>query len=155
MWEPPTLGDPDGVFELYDSIPQPVPIVLTSDIVEEVASKLSGAAGPGGTDSEELKTWLLRYGPESLALRTKMAEFANWLANKHPPWAAYRALMACRLVALDKQPGVRPLGISKIYRQLMAKCLLAVSGHHTTQACGNFNLCAGLRAGIEGVAHVV
>eukprot|EP00534_Pseudo-nitzschia_fraudulenta_P001034 CAMPEP_0201119006 /NCGR_PEP_ID=MMETSP0850-20130426/3183_1 /ASSEMBLY_ACC=CAM_ASM_000622 /TAXON_ID=183588 /ORGANISM="Pseudo-nitzschia fraudulenta, Strain WWA7" /LENGTH=295 /DNA_ID=CAMNT_0047384539 /DNA_START=18 /DNA_END=901 /DNA_ORIENTATION=+ len=37
----------------------------------------------------------------------------------------------------------------------MAKCLQAVSGHHVTQACINFNLCAGLRAGIEGAAHVV
>ena len=77
MRKPPTLGDLDGVFEPYNSIPKPVPIVLTSDIVEEVASKLSGAAGPGGTDSEELKTWLLRYGAESLALRTNMADFAN------------------------------------------------------------------------------
>ena len=61
MREPPTLGTPDGVFEPYPSIPAVVPTVVTSDVVEEVPSKLSGAAGPGGTDSEELKTWLLRF----------------------------------------------------------------------------------------------
>ena len=65
MHKPPTLGDPDSVFEPYDSVPDAVPDVVTSDINEEVATKLSGAAGPRGTDSEELKTWLLRYRAES------------------------------------------------------------------------------------------
>jgi len=155
MREPPTLGDPDGVFEPYPSVPDIVPTVVTSDIVKEVSSKLSGTAGPGGTDSKAIKTWLLRYGAESHTLCSKMAAFTKWLANAHPPWAAYRALMACRLVALDKQLGVCPLGISEIYRRLLAKYLLGVSGHHATQACDNFDLCAGLRASIEGAAHAV
>ena len=53
-----------------------------------------------------------------------MEDFVTRLATEHPPWAAYRALMACRLVALDKQPGTRPLDIGEIYRQLMAKCAI-------------------------------
>ena len=72
-----------------------------------------------------------------------------------PPWAAYRAMMACRLVALDKQPGVRPVGIGEIYRRLWAKCLLKVAGSQATAACDNLNLCAGLAAGIEGAVHAV
>jgi hypothetical protein len=27
--------------------------------------------------------------------------WGSWLANESPPWAAYRAMMACRLVALE------------------------------------------------------
>jgi hypothetical protein len=63
--------------------------------------------------------------------------------------------MACRLVALDKSPGVRPVGIGEVYRRLMAKCLLKVVGHQATDAAGNLNLCAGLSAGIEGAIHAV
>lgn len=63
--------------------------------------------------------------------------------------------MACRLVALDKLPGVRPVGIGEIYRRLMAKCVLKGIGHQVTTACGNLNLCAGLPAGIEGVVHAI
>ena len=44
-----------------------------------------------------------------------MAKWANWLANETPPWAAYRTMMASRLVALNKEPGVRPVGIGKTY----------------------------------------
>ena len=102
--DPTELGSEDGVFEPYPALPKAMPLCITQDVVETVASKLSGAAGPGGTDGEELKSWLLWYGSHSQSLRDEFAIFTNWLANDHPPWAAYRAFMACRLVALDKQP---------------------------------------------------
>lgn len=152
--DPPT--DPDsGVFEPYPETPDLPPLVITADHVEAVASHLSGAAGPGGTDAVDLRNWLLRYHGNSAALRAEMAALTTWIAASNPPWAAIRALMACRLVALDKQPGVRPVGIGEVYRRLMAKCVLRVTGDHATQACGNFNLCAGLKAGIEGAVHAM
>jgi hypothetical protein len=77
------------------------------------------------------------------------------VSNGHPPWAAYRALMACRLIGLDKCPGVRPVGIGEIWRRLIAKCIIEVCGHKATQAAGNLNLCAGLPGGIEGAIHAV
>jgi hypothetical protein len=63
--------------------------------------------------------------------------------------------MACRLVALDKEPGTRPVGIGEIYRPLFAKCVLEACGSQATTACGNLNLCADLPAGIEGAVHAV
>jgi hypothetical protein len=128
---------------------------ITADLVKDVASRLSGGAGPGGTDAVDLKNWLLRFGEESELLRTSLARLAEWLANEHPPWVAYRALMACRLVALDKSLGVRPVGIGEVYRRLMAKCVLKAVGHQATDVAGNLNLCAGLPAGIEGAIHGV
>ena len=122
------------------------------ETVEQVASHLSGAAGPDGVDGVDLRNWLLRFGKESEALREEMAAWSEWSANCHPPWAAYRALMAGRLVALDKSPGVRPVGIGSIFWRLFAKCLIKVIGHEATSACGNVNLlCAGLPAEIEGL----
>jgi hypothetical protein len=152
----PDLEDPDrGSFEEYPSIPEPLPLEITDEVVSVVGSRLSGGAGPGGTDAVSLRNWLLRFGKESEALRLEFAKLAEWLANSHPPWAAYRGLMACRLVALDKDPGVRPIGIGEIYRRLLAKCLLKVAGAEATAAAGNLNLCAGLAAGIEGAVHAV
>ena len=153
--EPPSVGTIDGAFEPYPDRPTPIPVDVTAEDVESVSSRLSGAAGPGGTDAVDLRNWLLRFGKESEALRLEMAAWTNWLANTHPPWAAYRAIMSNRLVALDKMPGTRPVGIGEVYRRLWAKCLLKVIGHHATTACGNFNLCAGLPAGIEGAVHAI
>ncbi len=159
----PTLRDPqiadgavDGAFEKYDEgAPSVVPVVILADMVKCIAAKLLGVAGLGGTDVVDLRNWLLRFGAESEAFRKEMASWTTWLVNESPPWPAYRALMAGRLVALDKQPGVQPIGISEIYRHLMAKCVLAMTGQQATTMCDNLNLCASLQAGIEGAVHVM
>ena len=152
----PDLSNPNHhAFEHYDSQPEPIPLLVTAMDIEEVSRKISGGAGPSGVDYIDLRNWLLRFGAESEGLRVEMANWTNWLANSHPPWAAYRALMAARLVALDKEPGVRPVGIGEIYRRLMAKTTIKATGTKATVACGSSNLCAGLPAGIEGAVHAL
>jgi hypothetical protein len=60
-----------------------------------------------------LKNWLLRHGDHSGRLRNAMATWVDWLSNGSPPYAAYPAVNTVRTVALDKSPGVRPLGIGE------------------------------------------
>ena len=140
---------------VYDEVPDFVDLDITADVVEKVAKKLSGSAGPGGVDSSSLQSWLLNYGVESRQLRKACARLAEWLANTHPPWAAYRALINGRLVAIDKCPGVRPVGIGELFRRLVAKCVLLVAGEEAQIACGVDQLCGGLEAGIEGGIHAM
>ena len=63
--------------------------------------------------------------------------------------------MACRLVALDKRPGVRPTDIGETLRREVAKLVMREAGEQAKTACGNLQLCAGLEAGIEGATHAV
>ena len=142
-------------FEAYEEVPASIPVDCSQEIVAEVASKLSGGAGPGSVDGLMMKNWLLRHGKASQILREELAAWTEWLCNERPPWAAYRGLMSCRLVALDKCPGVRPLGIGDIWRRGIAKCALKVCGEDAKAACGSTQLCAGLEAGIEGAMHAV
>ena len=99
--------------EDYNVLPELVSLDITSDTVLEVSSKIRGAGGPGGVDSLTLQHWLLRFGKESNHLREAIASLTRWLANESPPWAAYRAIISNRLIALDKCPGVRPVGIEE------------------------------------------
>ena len=101
---------------------------ITEDTVAKVARRLSGSAGLGGTDSHALKHWLLRFGVASTKLRVALAEFTDWLSNGFPPWAGYRGLMSGRLCALDKCPGVRPVGVGETWRRATAKIVLLVAG---------------------------
>ena len=142
-------------FEEYTECLDSVPVDCTTEIVEKVAGKLRGGAGPGSVDAIAMGNWLLRHGKFSQLLREELAEWTEWMCNGRPPFAAYRALMACRLVALDKQPGVRPVGIGEIWRRAISKCALTVCGEDAKAACGSTNLCAGLEAGIEGALHSV
>ena len=84
--------------------PEMVPVDITDNGVSAVAGRLSGGAGPGGTDSLSLMHCLLRFGVASGELWLIVAEMGEWLSNGQPPWAAYRALMSGRLIALDKSP---------------------------------------------------
>ena len=71
---------------------------------------------------------LLRFGVVSGELRQIVAEFREWLSNGRPQWAAYSAMIYSRLIALDKSPGIRPVGIGETWRHLLAKCVLQVMG---------------------------
>ena len=152
---PPPHDTPIEALENFPDKPDPCPVVITSDAVERLSHKLRGGAGPSGVDATHLLRWLTHFDVESDKLRQEMADWTMWLANEHPPWAAYREIVASRLVALDKNPGVRPVGIGEIFRRLWGKLVLDSVGLEATEACGVRNLCAGLSAGIEGAVHAV
>ena len=137
----------------YNSVPAFVNVVITEENVEKTASKLSGSGGLNGFDSVALKNVLLQRGQASRKLRQTFAKFASWLANDFPPWAAYRALMWCREIALDKMPGVRPIGIGDIFRRFIAKLVLVDAGPYATDVCGSDQLAAGLKSGVDGAIH--
>ena len=99
-----------ATFEKHGEVPKIVPLNFTEDDITWVASKFSGAVGELGVEAIELRNWLLCFGCVSEELRVVVASLEVWIANSSPPWAAYRALMACFLVALDKRPGLRPVG---------------------------------------------
>ena len=114
-----------------------------------LASKLSGAAGALGEEAMELRNCLLSFGCASDELRVVVARLADWMANSSPPWSAYRALMACCHVALDRRPGVRPVGIGETLRQALATLVMRAARDQAKTACGDLQICAGLEASIE------
>ena len=63
--------------------------------------------------------------------------------------------MACRLVALNKRPWVRPVGIGEMLRRVLAKLVMRAAGDQARTAYGYIQLYAGIDAGIEGATHVV
>ena len=102
-----------ATLEPYEETPIFISVNIMEETVESVARKLPGSSGPGGTDSEALQGWLNKFGEESTRLRTSVENFVGWLANGSPPWAAYLAFMPGRLISLDKQPDIRPLGVGE------------------------------------------
>ena len=81
----------------------------------------------------------------------------DWLTGwpTSPPWSAYCALMACRLVTLDKKTRVLPVGIGETLFRDLAKLVMRAAGYQAKMARGNMQLCAGLKSGIEGETHAM
>ena len=99
----------------YNDTPAVIPLDISADHSEKVASKLLGSSGVDGIDGMEPKHWMLWFGTISMALCQVMADLTHWISNNTPSWVAYWSLMACQLVAFDKQPGTRPVGIRSMF----------------------------------------
>ena len=84
---------------------------ITNKTVTAVAGRLLVGAGPGGKGLLSLQRWLLRFRAASGEVWLIVGDFVEWMGNGRPPWAAYRALMSVRLIALYKQPCIRPVGV--------------------------------------------
>ena len=89
------------------------PLNFTKGDVTGVASKLSSAAGDLRAEAIDIINLILCFGCASEELRLFVTRLAEWVSNSSVPWASYHAMIACRLVALDKRTGVIPVGIGE------------------------------------------
>ena len=102
-------------FEEYPSVPPPVPIQYDVFDVKNIARKLNSAVGVDSVDTTSTKPYLTGYGRASAELREVLVDWAEWLSNSCPDWAAYRGMITSRLLVLDKEPGTQPVGIGSIW----------------------------------------
>ena len=58
--------------------------------------------------------------------------------------------MSGLIIAIYKQPGVRQKYVGKLWRRLFAKCVMKFTGPEDINACKDDNICAGIKAGIDG-----
>ena len=144
MKHPPSSEPSNVAMKEYDNLPTLMDVEISEETVLTVAKRLKGSGGPGGTDYAAMQNWLLRYRHISKQLLKAIYTLMNWIANNIVPFKAIRALVANRLVALDKCPGVRPVGIGEILRRLCVKCLLQACGDDVTDIWGKDQLCSGL-----------
>lgn len=120
-----------------DDLPPLVDVDVTAAHVERVAHSIQGGAGPGGTMAIHWQDFLLRYGAHSERLRVAVAELARRLANTVVEWDDIRALMASRLLALNKCLGVRPIGVGEVPRRMDL-----ATGMDIEEVCKTDQLCS-------------
>ena len=51
-----------ATLEMYKETPIFIPVDIMEEAAESVAQKLLGSSVPGGTDSEALQLWIMRFG---------------------------------------------------------------------------------------------
>ena len=63
--------------------------------------------------------------------------------------------VACRLISLDKNPGLRPIRIGEILRRITGKIIVSVVKKEVISSTGSLQVCAGQEAGSEAAIHAM
>ena len=116
---------------------------------------MQGSSGASGTDFEHWQTVLLRHGALSSHLRDEVATLATKMCNQILPSSKVRALVSGRLIALDKCPGVRPIGIGECLRRIICKSVAEFTKIDLEETCSTDQLACGLKAGVGGAIHAL
>ena len=64
-------------------------------------------------------------------------------------------LAACRLIPLDKDPGLRPIGIGEVLRRIMGKMVVHVLKPDLQEGAGELQMCVGQEGGCEAGVHAM
>jgi len=139
----------------YDEAPEPLQLQVGYESFKLTTRKLSGSAAPSSINAIDLRHWMFCFRVVSENLLNELILWTEWLTNTSPSWSVYCAMMACRLIAIDKQPGVCPVDVGEVFRRLFVKAVITHTLSEATLACGSMNLCAGLPAGIKGTIHAL
>ena len=122
---------------------------ITPDRVRSAALRLKGTAGPSGVDAAGWRRILVSFHRESNDLCAAIAAFARRLCTEYVDPITIRAFVACKLIPINKNPGVRPIGVCEVLRRLVGKVIMMVVGNDVLKATGPIQLCAGHDAGLR------
>ena len=128
---------------------------IDASLIRATALRTSGSAGPSGTDAKMWRTMCTSFKKESDDLCHSLALMAKRLASSVVDPEGLASFLASRLVALDKNPGVRPIGVCETARRIITKATLSVTCGDIQEVAGSMQLCAGQPAGTEAVVHAM
>ena len=121
------------------------------------AKRTGGSSGPSGMDSDGWKRILCskQFKAKPMELCDSLADLARKLCTHHINPVYLKAFTACRLVPLNKKPGVRPVGIGEVLRRIVGKALTKVANGDLAVATAPTQVCSGLSGGVEAAIHAV
>ena len=118
-----------------------------------IALKLHEAAGPSGLDASAWKRMCTSFQVVSDDLCEALSTVSRRLCTEFVDPEGLSSFVICHLIALDKNPGVRPIGVGETVRHLIAKVVLSVIHDDIQAAAGPLQLCAGQLCGCEAAVH--
>ena len=78
-------------------------------------------------------------------------ELATKLVDPEP----LSTYIACRLIPLDKNPGVRPIGVGEVLRRIIGKSIAWSLRYKIQEAAGPLQVSSGLKGGAEAAIHAM
>ena len=149
---------PDGDVLLHGPIEVMDPVIferMDAKFMRTIALDLTGAAGVSGLDSSAWRRMCCSFGGASSTLCAAIAATARRVATEYVDPSTISPLLSGRLIPLDKNPGVRPIGIGEVLRRFLAKAVIRVVRSDIQAAAGCLQVCAGHESGAEAAIHAM
>ena len=138
---------------------EPHPVIfarITGPLIRKMVLRTKGTADPSGRDAQGWRRLCTSFKEDSAALCNSLAGVCKRICSTHVDPECLTALVACRLMPLDKCPGVRPIASGKLCNAcIIGKALLTTIGEDIQEAAGALQVCAGHQAGSEAAIHVM
>ena len=156
---PPGEVNPDALLSMpLSSATQNHTVIfdcLDHKVVRRAALHCQGSAGPSGMDASNWRRLCTLFHGASKKLCAAIAHMARRIATVQIDPQCLRPLIACRLIPLSKNPGVRPVGICETLRRLIGKGIMHVVGREIQSVVGTDQLCARQKSGCEAAVHAM
>ena len=85
-------------------------------LIRSITLRTTGSAGPSGLDSAAWRRLCSSFGTVSNDLCNAIANLAKRICTSYIDPRGLMPLVASRLIALDKNPGVNPIGVGEVLR---------------------------------------
>ena len=156
----PQRRDADPEIMLPDKPEEIHPIKFDSinaENVRKAALKTRGGARPSGLDADGWeRIFTSNQSRDSTGdLCKTFAEVIKKLCTVKNQSTSLEAFLANRLIPLDKNPGLRPIGVSEALRRIAGKVIVSHLKEDVIQSAGSLQVCAGQDAGSESLIHAV
>ena len=109
---------------------------IDGQLICKTALKTDGSAGPSGLDAAAWKRLCTSFKRASVELCDSLASTAKRICTRYVDPKAMAAFVASRLIALDKCPGVRPIGIGETARRIIGKAIANTISNDIQAAAG-------------------
>lgn len=130
---------------------------IDEELIRKVAMKTKGGSGPSGLDAEGWRRLLVSNNFKSVGcdLRKAFAAVVKKLCTEEIRDSTIESFLACRLIPLDKNPGLRPIGVGEVLRRIAGKVIVSVLKKDIVTSVGFLQVCAGQEAGSEAAIHAM
>ena len=130
---------------------------INSELIRKVAIKARGGAGPSDIDADGWKRILTSnsFGESSTDLCKAFSEVIKKICIEKDQSISLETFLACRLIPLDKNPGLRPIGVGEILRCIACKVVVYVIREDIISSVGSLQVCAGHETACEAAIHAM
>ena len=126
---------------------------LNGELIRKCTLRTRGSAGISQQEDTLWHKMVSSFNTTSSSLCNAVAALATRYASQYVDPKGLMPLLANRGIAIDKCPGLRPVGVGEILRRILGKAIMSVTADEVQKSVGALQLCAGHPNGVEAAIH--